>query len=705
MKTKKTATIFISFILSLLMAMPVFASENATYVSADPYSGGRPMYAYDEVMAMASKEEALEIVEQFNSIPDNPFTIELISSSYGVSVFKTSDNASVVSNFAQNNGINLEMVGYTYIDDPGVGSYNKDMKYIPGPLTFKNDEKLHSSLIVGAKVDIEELLPTDRIGYSPLQSDEYIEAIFVDKNGIPLKSTTNSYLTLSTVGRSGYYIVPSVGEEYDSPVITGKKSGEVYLGVIVFKKPKIDPPMAQISVKDWYDTINVTNAYGNIVKKYLLQVSVTNLKFEKSSYVFTKVGESDWPTADSFHDNVISMKFDRDGRYYGTPQLYSWLNSAFWSSSNENVIKPDNRKHIVGGAAATTSQPFQLIGPGTAKVTASIQGKSISTTVTVKEATISGNTYLAKGKSTTLSVKNAYGSTQWKTNNPAIASVSSAGVVKGLNEGCVTIMAKNNGKTICRNILVFDPAWNKSAYYLNKEEYTLSGEFKEFKYNDNGAFRSDMFIKDCPSVTYTTSNAKVATVDENGTITPVGTGTATISAKLGIYVYKTTVKVYDPKMTAPDYLLQNKTGTVKVTGGYGKTTYESSDNGVLTVTASGSLKAVGEGEARITVINNGRKMTKDIKVIKTPSFGQPLYINGLTSPHDSIYLEFNDNGLLGYSKNGITYSSSNAKIAKIDPKTGAIQTLKEGTVTISAKLEGVTYTTKLKVDKSANNCK
>ena len=117
------------------------------------------------------------------------------------------------------------------------------------------------------------------------------------------------------------------------------------------------------------------------------------------------------------------------------------------------------------------------------------------------------------------------------------------------------------------------------------------------------------------TITYTSSNPSVATVDGNGVITGVSMGTATITASASATVaYNATVKQFVVSVVATQKdpitytisgtsLSVGETATISAPAGYlGTTTYASSAPSVATVSATGVVTAVSAGTATITVI-------------------------------------------------------------------------------------------------------
>lgn len=119
-----------------------------------------------------------------------------------------------------------------------------------------------------------------------------------------------------------------------------------------------------------------------------------------------------------------------------------------------------------------------------------------------------------------------------------------------------------------------------------------------------GAYQIDLSSDE--DVTYTTSNSKIATVNESGKITAVKAGTATITAAAGKTTAKYKVTVKNPTLNAVKKTLKKgKSFTLKVTGAIGSVKYSTSKKSVATVSSKGKVTAKKKGSAVISVKANG----------------------------------------------------------------------------------------------------
>lgn len=141
------------------------------------------------------------------------------------------------------------------------------------------------------------------------------------------------------------------------------------------------------------------------------------------------------------------------------------------------------------------------------------------------------------------------------------------------------------------------------------------------------------------TVKWSSSDEEVATVDENGTVTPVKAGTAIITAKAGDkkatcevtvkaqLIAVTSVSFANPFLTLEIGATKTLSVTVKPENADDKTvTWKSSNEAIATVDKDGTLTAVAEGKANITAEAGDKKAT--------------LYVT--VSPHTH---DFNDDGI------------------------------------------------------------
>lgn len=219
---------------------------------------------------------------------------------------------------------------------------------------------------------------------------------------------------------------------------------------------------------------------------------------------------------------------------------------------------------------------------------------------------------------------------------------------------------------------------------------------------------------DISQVAFTTSDRKVATVDNNGKITAVGTGTATITANTynGL---KAKCKVTVKKLA--DSIKLDKTS---ITLGVGEQydfsssipngtaayfrSYYSDNTAIATVQKSGGLmtaKTAGTTTIRCK-LSSGREATCKVTVKSAPS---SVTLNYTTSTlkvgqSEAIKVTYNNNAYSFKNK----WTSSNKYVATVN-STGKISAKSQGTATITYKTyNGKTASCKLTVSGSVAKC-
>ena len=193
-----------------------------------------------------------------------------------------------------------------------------------------------------------------------------------------------------------------------------------------------------------------------------------------------------------------------------------------WASDNSAVATVDSN----GKVMAT--------GVGTATVTARAEGKSAACTVVVTPILVSSITLpdanIVVGATVTLTATVTPASAAnreliWSSNNTGVATVSNTGVVTGLASGTATITATaKDGSGVSgsctvtvRGIAVESVVLDKTSLSLEEgETVTLVATVAPDSATDK-------------SVTWSSSDASVVTVDAAGKVTAESTGTATVT--------------------------------------------------------------------------------------------------------------------------------------------------------------------------------
>ena len=204
------------------------------------------------------------------------------------------------------------------------------------------------------------------------------------------------------------------------------------------------------------------------------------------------------------------------------------------------------------------------------------------------------------------------------------------------------------------------------------------------------------------TITWTSSNGNVAKVDQNGNVTAVNEGTATITAKSNngkIATCKVTVinpasvAVSSVGLNSTSITLKNirnykLTATVSPSNASNKTiTWTSSNSNVARVDVNGNVTAVNAGTATITAkSNNGKTTTCKVTVINPASVAvssvglksSTTIVKGKTEKLTATVSPSNA------SNKAVTWTSSNSNVARVDAN-GNVTAVNAGTATITAK--------------------
>ena len=203
-----------------------------------------------------------------------------------------------------------------------------------------------------------------------------------------------------------------------------------------------------------------------------------------------------------------------------------------WMTTNANVLQVD------------ADGTLHAVGEGTAVISVFTQnGLSASTMVTVEQA--AGIFEIAPSAVTierghTLSLEPRFTDEEgqvsdsysqhyiaWSSSNPDVATVDENGLVTGVRSGLTRITAESDGMTaVCAvrvQVLVHEVTLNMDEVYLLRDE---TGSPIQLTASISPTDPDD------PTITYSTNNAQVAQVDENGLVTMTGAyGTAVITAQ------------------------------------------------------------------------------------------------------------------------------------------------------------------------------
>ena len=210
-------------------------------------------------------------------------------------------------------------------------------------------------------------------------------------------------------------------------------------------------------------------------------------------------------------------------------------------------------------------------------------------------------------------------SVTWKSSNTKVATVTKAGKVKGVKAGTATITctSKATGAKATCKVTVGNVKLGKTEAVINKgKTMTLKATVYPSTLTDR-------------SVSWKSSNTKIATVSSKGKVKGVKAGTATITCTSNATGLKTTCKVtvgYVKLDQTEVTVKKGKTVTLKAAV-YPSTlddksvTWESSNTKVATVSSKGKVKGIKAGLAVITCTSNATGLSTTCIVTVTATAG------------------------------------------------------------------------------------
>ncbi|MGN1195430.1 MAG: Ig-like domain-containing protein, partial [Acutalibacteraceae bacterium] len=370
---------------------------------------------------------------------------------------------------------------------------------------------------------------------------------------------------------------------------------------------------------------------------------------------------------------------------------YATNQNVTWSSSNSAVATVSSSGVVTGkkvGTAVITCKTED--GGYTAKCTVTViiattgvtLDKTRASVYTGKTVTITGTVVPSNATDKTLT---------WSSSDTSVAKVSSTGVVTGVTGGTCTITCKNSGgqSAVCK-ITVLEKVSGitlnrSSATLYTSQKYTLTATVTPSTATDK-------------SVTWSSSNSKVASVSSSGVVTGVAAGSAVIIAvtvdggfiaKCSITVVKK-VDVTGVKLNKTSVSL-NKGGqyqldaTVSPSNASEKSvTWSSNNTSIAKVSSSGLVTAVANGSAVITA------KTKDGSFTAKCTVNVTSQVTGVrVSPSEYRLAKGSSKTLIvnvfptDATNQKVTWSSSNTKIVTVNSK-GVVTAVRSGTATVTA---------------------
>jgi uncharacterized protein YjdB len=363
-------------------------------------------------------------------------------------------------------------------------------------------------------------------------------------------------------------------------------------------------------------------------------------------------------------------------------------------------------------ASVSTSGVVTALAIGSATITATSEGKSGSSAVTVVGVPVGSVTLqpasssIIVGQTTTpnILVKDANGTivtnrvVTWASSNTTIASVSSAGVVTGVALGTVTITATSEGKSGTTSVIVSTAPVGSitvqpsPASVIKGQTTTLAATVKDV----NGTVVTDRVVT-------WAANGPNATVSQTGVVTGINVGAAAItvtseskSAQVNVTVTPVpvgTVTVTPSSASVGELQTTTLAVAVKDANGIVVTdrvvAWASSNPLVASVTQLGVVSGLVAGTTNITATSEGKVGSSAVTVTLLPVATvavTPSPLNtfvGSTAQMSATTKDAFGNVVTGRT---VTWGSSNAGVATVS-SSGLVTGVASGTATITATSE------------------
>ena len=378
------------------------------------------------------------------------------------------------------------------------------------------------------------------------------------------------------------------------------------------------------------------------------------------------------------------------------PSSTNTNNGLTWRSDNTGIVSVDTSGNITAKSNGTTTITVTTTNgkKATCSVTVKTSPQSISLNNSSLTLDISGTKTSKLNVNFNPTSSNTNNSITWNSDAPGIATVDSSGNVTGVANGTTTIRATTtNGKVATCSVTV---QTSPQSISLNKTNVTLDLV---------GTQNTDLKVTYNPttanvqtSITWTSSNPNVASVDSSGNVMGKANGAAVITAETA-NGKKTTCNVtvhtslqsisLNKNKLAFDLSTSHKSEKLQITyspssANYNNSvTWKSSNTNVARVDQSGTVTAVGNGGATITATaQNGYTAQCSVGVStsiislsvsptsKTLNIGETVQLTGPKNPTSA--------------SEGTQWTSSNTGVATVSGS-GLVTAKAAGTATITFK--------------------
>ena len=392
--------------------------------------------------------------------------------------------------------------------------------------------------------------------------------------------------------------------------------------------------------------ITATSYEGDYKASFILTIAQPSIRI--TPIRCRRHGETEWKLLNSEYIDTENFEY----MVLAYTNIDAAREGLTWSVDNEDVLSITEMPDTVFNFYYDGMKPCSRIiayakGSGNATITATLpNGQSTSLNVTTARVDLVSPQYyidiyqaphtswqraktaMGIGETQQLEVYNGYEDRlsylptyQWSSSNPSVLTMDQNGLVTAVGIGTATITVTAVGTNVSATTATITVSTieatgitiNEGGYW---DTFELNvGETKQLTATIQPENTTDK------TVTWSSNNTDVATVDQNGLVTAVGIGTATITVTTSNGVSNGTnirVKAIEPTSITinentgeiiPLYVgdTYQLSATVLPENAGNKTVrWSSEDNNIARVSSSGLVKAMGAGFVNITArTNNG----------------------------------------------------------------------------------------------------
>jgi uncharacterized protein YjdB len=378
-----------------------------------------------------------------------------------------------------------------------------------------------------------------------------------------------------------------------------------------------DPSVVKVVASNVAGTAIIT-AVGDIAGKATITVTTVDGEFSASCVVTVTIPVS----GVTLSPTTLNLVAGETGNLSAALLPVDATNkSVTWSSDNPAVAR-------VTVAHVSDVCIVRAINAGTATITVTTEEGNFTATclvtvtgeaIPVSSVSVSPSSLALKvgeSRNVTATVLPADATNKaitWSSDNPDVATVNNAGKVTGLAVGTatITVSTEDGGKTATCAVTVYKTTISVTGVTLDEETLTI-------KKGESASLTATVLpiTATNKSVTWSSDNPDVATVDDAGEVTALSAGTATITVTTeeGNFTASCVVTVEESTVLVTGVTLDKERLTIKKGESFSLTatvlpadatnkavTWSSDDPDVATVDNVGKVTALAVGKATITV--------------------------------------------------------------------------------------------------------